>query len=48
LDFVLGGATGREVREGLEQMGTLLKPNLRGLLVGVDAAIAQLSLRGRR
>jgi len=48
LDFVLGGATGREVREGLEQMSVLLKPNLRGLMVGVDAAIAQLALRGRR
>ena len=48
LDFVLGGGTGREVREGLEQMSMLLKPNLRGLIVGVDAAIAQLALRGRR
>jgi Golgi phosphoprotein 3 GPP34 len=48
LDFVLGGATGREIREGLEQMSMLLKPNLRALMVGVDAAIAQLSLRGRR
>ena len=29
-------------------MSMLLKPNLRGLIVGVDAAIAQLALRGRR
>jgi Golgi phosphoprotein 3 GPP34 len=48
LDFVLGGAPGREVREGLEQMSMFLKPTLRALIVGVDAAIAQLALRGRR
>jgi Golgi phosphoprotein 3 (GPP34) len=48
LDFVLGGGTGREVREGLEQMSMLLKPNLQALVVGVEAAIAQLALRGRR
>ena len=48
LDFVLGGGSGREIREGLEQMSLFLKPNLRGLIVGVDAAIAQLALRGRR
>ncbi len=48
LDFVLGGSSGRKVREGLEQMGMILKPNLRALVVGVEAAIAQLALRGRR
>jgi hypothetical protein len=48
LDFVLGGGTGREVREGLEHMSMLLKPNLQALIVGVEAAIAQLALRGRR
>jgi hypothetical protein len=48
LEFVLGGLSNREVRDGLAQMGQLLKPDLQALITGVEAAVAQLALRGRR
>jgi Golgi phosphoprotein 3 GPP34 len=48
LEYVLGGSSNRDVREQLAQMTALLKPDARALIVGVQSAIAQLALRGRR
>jgi hypothetical protein len=48
LDFVLGGATTRETREGLARMQQLLKPDLRALILGVESAVAQIALSARR
>jgi hypothetical protein len=48
LDFVLGGATTRETRDGLARMQQLLKPDLRALILGVESAVAQIALSARR
>ncbi|HEX6873173.1 MAG TPA: GPP34 family phosphoprotein [Micromonosporaceae bacterium] len=48
LDYVLGGGTARETKEGLTRMLQLLKPDLRALIVGVESAVAALALSARR
>lgn len=48
LEFVLGGGSTREVREGLARMYQMLRPELRALIAGVESAVAQLALSARR
>jgi hypothetical protein len=48
LDFVLGGASPREVRDGLTRMLRILRPDLRSLIVGVESAVAAIALSARR
>ena len=48
LDFVLGGGSGREVRESLSRMHQMLRRDLAALVLGVESAVAQLALSGRR
>jgi hypothetical protein len=48
LDFVLGGASSRETRDGLGRMLQLLKPDLHSLVVGVESAVAAIALSARR
>jgi hypothetical protein len=48
LDFVLGGGSGRETRDGLARMVELLKPEMRSLMAGVESAIAAIALSARR
>src|SRR5258705_209087 len=48
LEFVLGGGTGRETRDALSRMHQMLKTDLQALVVGVESAVAQIALSGRR
>ena len=48
MDFVLGGATARQTRDGLANMTAQLRPELRALVAGVESAVAQLALSARR
>jgi hypothetical protein len=48
LDFVLGGASPREVRDALARMQRILRPDIVSLVAGVESAIAALALSGRR
>jgi hypothetical protein len=48
LDFVLSGASAREVRDGLTRMLRVLRPDLRSLIVGVESAVAAIALSARR
>lgn len=48
LDYVLGGGSGRETRDGLSGMVERLRPELRALILGVESAVAALALAGRR
>jgi hypothetical protein len=48
LDFVLGGASAREVRDGLTRMLRIVRPDLRSLIVGVESAVAAIALSARR
>ncbi len=48
LEFVLGGGTGREIRDSLGRMQLMLKVDLQALVVGVESAVAQLALSARR
>jgi Golgi phosphoprotein 3 (GPP34) len=48
LDFVVGGVSSRETRDGLARMAAILKPDLRALIVGVESAVAAIALSGRR
>jgi hypothetical protein len=48
LEFVFGGASPREVRQGLVQMAALLRPEFGMLIAGVESAVAALVLSGRR
>ena len=44
LDFVVGGRSGRRTRHELALMHSALRPDLRRLVLGVDAASAQLQV----
>jgi hypothetical protein len=48
LDYLVGGGSPRETKEGLGHMEQRLRPDLRSLIAGVDAAVAQVALGGRR
>ena len=48
LDFLLSGASAREVRDGLTRMLRILRPDLRNLIVGVESAVAAIALSARR
>lgn len=48
LDFVLGGASAKETRDGLARMLQLLRAELAALVLGVESAVAQLALSARR
>jgi hypothetical protein len=48
LEFVMGGASAREVRERLTDMTGVLRPDLRSLVAGIESAVAALVLSGRR
>jgi hypothetical protein len=48
LEFVLGGGSGRETRDALSRVQQLLKTDLQALVVGVESAVAQIALSGRR
>ncbi len=48
LEFVLGGGSSRQIREGLAQMSRLLKTDLQSLVAGVESAVAQIALSARR
>jgi hypothetical protein len=48
LDFVIGGGSARETRDGLVRMVQILRSDMRALVVGVESAVAQLALSGRR
>jgi len=48
LDYLVGGGSPRETKEGLGHMELRLRPDLRSLIAGVDAAVAQVALGGRR
>jgi hypothetical protein len=48
LEFVFGGASPREVRQGLVQMAQALRPELALLVAGVQSAVAALALSARR
>jgi hypothetical protein len=48
LEFVLGGASPREIRTALSGMAESVKPELRLLIAGVDSAVAALALRASR
>lgn len=48
LEFVLGGGSGRETREALTRMHQMLKTDLQALVIGVESAVAQIALSGRR
>jgi hypothetical protein len=48
LDFILGGGSGRETRDGLIRMHQLLRPELSALVLGVESAVAQIALSARR
>lgn len=48
LEFVLGGLSARQTRNGLGQMQGTLRADLLALTAGVESAIAQLTLSGHR
>jgi Golgi phosphoprotein 3 (GPP34) len=48
LEYVIGGGSNRRIRDELAQMTMLLMPGAKALIVGVESAVAQLALRGRR
>jgi hypothetical protein len=48
LDFLLGGGSAREVREGLTQMHQRLRRDLQALVTGVESAVAAIALSGHR
>jgi hypothetical protein len=48
LEFVIGGASSRDVRERLLGMTGVLRPELHSLIAGVESAIAALALSARR
>jgi len=48
MEYVVGGGSPREARESLERMEAALRPELRSLVAGVDAAVAAIALSGRR
>jgi hypothetical protein len=47
LEFVFGGASGREVRQSLARMSETSHPQLRLLVAGVESAVAALAMRAR-
>jgi len=48
LDFVVGGGSTRETRDGLARMQNLLRPDLQALILGVESAVAQIALSAHR
>lgn len=48
LDFLLGGASAKQTRDGLARMIQLLRPELNSLVLGVESAVAQLALSARK
>jgi hypothetical protein len=48
LDYLLGGGSPREVRDGLGLMGQRLRPDLQALVAGVESAVAAIALSGHR
>lgn len=48
LEFVFGGASGREIRSGLMRMAETGHPQVRLLIAGVESAVAALAMRAGR
>jgi hypothetical protein len=48
LEFLLGGASGREIKERLLQMAQMARPDMRFLMAGVESAVAALAMSARR
>jgi Golgi phosphoprotein 3 (GPP34) len=47
LEFIFGGASGREVRQALLRMSETSHPQVRLLAAGVESAVAALAMRAR-
>lgn len=47
LEFVFGGASAREVRQGLARLAEASHPQVRLLVAGVESAVAALTMRAR-
>jgi hypothetical protein len=48
LEFILGGGSAREVKDGLLQMAQMARPDMRFLMAGVESAVAALAMSARR
>jgi Golgi phosphoprotein 3 (GPP34) len=48
MEYVVGGGSPRDARDGLERMEMALRAELRTLIAGVDAAVAAIALSAHR